>query len=246
MTCWHHENPHTPGRWCLAVPEELQTPLLEDAHSGLLAGHLAEKRVYDRLRRDYWWPGMRGEVRKHCRSCLTCATRKGTGRATHPPLQPIPVGGPFHTVGVDILKLPQTFDGNKYVVVFLDYLTKWVEAFPIQDQRAETVAKLLVEEVVCRYGAPERLLSDRGSNFMSDLMANVCCLLDIKKVNTSGYHPQTDGLVERFHQTLITMLSMYVQKHGQDWDRYLPCMLYAYRVSAHESTRESPFFLMFG
>ena len=242
----HHENPHTPGRWCLAVPEELQTPLLEDAHSGLLAGHLAEKRVYDRLRRDYWWPGMRGEVRKHCRSCLTCATRKGTGRATRPPLQPIPVGGPFHTVGVDILKLPQTFDGNKYVVVFLDYLTKWVEAFPIQDQRAETVAKLLVEEVVCRYGAPERLLSDRGSNFMSDLMANVCRLLDIKKVNTSGYHPQTDGLVERFHQTLITMLSMYVQKHGQDWDRYLPCMLYAYRVSAQESTRESPFFLMFG
>lgn len=100
---------------------------------------------------------MRGEVRKHCRSCLTCATRKGTGRATRPPLQPIPVGGPFHTVGVDILKLPQTFDGNKYIVVFLD---------PIQDQRAETVAKLLVEEVVCRYGAPERLLSDRGSNFV--------------------------------------------------------------------------------
>lgn len=81
---------------------------------------------------------------------------------------------------------------------------------------------------------------------LSDLMANVCRLLDIKKVNTSGYHPQTDGLVERFHQTLIMMLSMYVQKHGQDWDRYFPCMLYAYQVSAQESTRESPFFLMFG
>ena len=80
---------------------------------------------------------------------------------------------------------------------------------------------------------------------MSELIANVCRLLNIK-VNTSGYHPQTDGLVERFHQTLITMLSMYVQKHGQDWDRYLPYMLYAYRVSAQESTRESPFFLIFG
>ena len=182
----HHENPNSPGRWCLAVPQELRTFLLEDAHSGLLAGHLSEKRVYNRLRRDYWWPGMRGEIRKHCRSCLTCATRKGTGRATRPPLQPIPVGGPFHTIGVDILKLPQTYDGNQYVVVFLDYLTKWVEAFPIQDQKAETVARLLVEEVVCRYGAPERLLSDRGSNFMSELIAEVCRLLDIKKVNMSA------------------------------------------------------------
>ena len=175
----HHESPHFPGRWCVAVPSDLRSRLLDDAHSGLLAGHLAEKRVYDRLRRTYWWSGMRGDVRKHCRSCLACATRKGTGRATRPPLQPIPVGGPFHTIGVDILKLPQTFDGNQYVVVFLDYLTKWVEAFPVADQRAETVARLLVEEVICRHGAPERLLSDRGANFLSGLIAEVCRLLTL-------------------------------------------------------------------
>ena len=86
-------------------------------------------------------------------------------------MQPIAVGGPFHCIGVDILKLPPTYNGNKYVVVFLDYLTKWVEAFPVKDQCAETVACLLVEEVICRYGAPEQLLSDRGSNFMSELIA---------------------------------------------------------------------------
>ena len=242
----HHENPHSPGKWCLAVPVSLRVALLEDAHGGLFAGHLGEKRVYDRLRRSYWWPGMRSDVRKHCRSCLTCATRRGVGRATHPPLQPIPVGGPFHCVGVDILKLPLTYDGNQYVLVFLDYLTKWVEAFPIKDQKAETVARVLVEEVICRHGAPERLLSDRGSNFLSELIAEVCRLLQIKKINTSGYHPQTDGLVERFHKTLISMLSRYVEKHARDWDHYLPYMLYAYRVTAQESTRESPFFLLYG
>ena len=200
----------------------------------------------DGLRRSYWWQGMRSDVRIHCRSCLTCATRRGVGRATHPPLQPIPVGGPFHCVGVDILKLPLTYDGNQYVLVFIDYLTKWVEAYPIQDQKAETVARVLVEEVICRHGAPERLLSDRGSNFLSELIAEVCRLLQIKKINTSGYHPQTDGLVERFHQTLISMLSRYVEKHARDWDHYLPYMLYAYRVTAQESTRESPFFLLYG
>ena len=242
----HHENPHRPGKWCLAVPVSLRSALLEDAHDGLLAGHLGEKRVYDRLRRDYWWRGLRRDVRKKCHSCLTCATRRGVGRATRPPLQPVPVGGPFHCVGVDIVKLPLTYDGNQYVIVFIDYLTKWVEAFPIKDQKAETVARVFVDEVVCRHGAPERLLSDRGSNFLSELMSETCRLLKVKKLNTSGYHPQTDGLVERFHQTLIAMLSRYVDKHARDWDRYLPCMLYAYRVTAQGSTKESPFFLLYG
>ena len=220
--------------------------MLEDAHGGLLAGHLAEKRVYDRLRRTYWLQGMCADVRKHCWSCLACATRRGTGKASRPPLQLIPVGGPFRTVGINILKLPQTYDGNQYVVVFLDYLTKWVEAFPVADQRAETVVRLLTEEVICRHGAPERLLSDRGANFLSDLMAEVCRFMKVKKVNTLGYHPQTDGLVERLHQTLIQMLSLWVEKHGRDWDHYLPYLLYAYRVSAQESVHESPFFLLYG
>ena len=73
----HYENPHIPGKWCVAVLIELRLPLLEDAHGGLLAGHLAEKRVYNRLRRSYLWPCMRCDVRKHCHSCPSCATRKG-------------------------------------------------------------------------------------------------------------------------------------------------------------------------
>ena len=236
----HHENPHSPGKWCVAVPTTLRADLLEDAHSGLLAGHLAEKRVDDRLRRSYWWQGMRRDVRKHCGACLTCATQRGIGQASHPPLHPIPVGGPFHCVGVDILKLPLTYDGNQYVLVFLDYLMKWVEAFPIKDQKAETVARIIVEEIICRHGAPECLLSDRGSNFLWELIAEVCRLRQIKKLNTSsGYHPQTDGLVERFHRILISMLSMYVEKHARDWDKFLSFMLYAYRVTAQESTQKS-------
>ena len=208
----HHENPHSPGRWCLAVPTGMRLPLMEDAHGGLLAGHLAERQVYDRLWRDYWWPGMQRDIRKHCRSCVTCATRKGTGHATHQPLQPINVGGPFHCMGVDGLQLPPTLDRNKYMVVFLDCLTKWEEAFAGGDQSAETITKLLVEQVICHHGAPQHLLSDRGSNFMSELMSEVCHLMGIKRVNTAGYHPQTNGLVERFHSTLISMLSKLVNK----------------------------------
>jgi hypothetical protein len=124
------------------------------------------------------------------------------------------VGGPFHTVGVDVLQLPQSFDGNKYTIVFMDYLTKWPEVFAISDQTAETIGQLFVESIVAWHGVPERLLSDRGQNFLSRLVAEVCQLLGLTKVNTSGYHPQCDGLVEKLNSTLINMLSKCVEKRG--------------------------------
>ena len=181
--------------------------MLEEHHGGRFAGHFAERKMYNTLRRRYWWKGMLADARHYCRSCLTCATRKGTGRSSRPPLKPIEIGGPFHRVGVDVLQLPLTENGNRYVVVFQDYLTKWVEAFAVPNQTAETIAKLLVEEIFCRHGAPEHLLSDRGTNFLSDLVKEVCHLLNVTKVNTSGYHPQTYGLVEKFNSTLINMIS---------------------------------------
>ena len=194
----------------------------------------------------YWWKGMRADVHHFCRSCLVCASRKGPGRSFRPPLTPIPVGGPFHRIGVDVLQLPLTANGNRYVVCFVDYLTKWVEAFAVSDQRAETIAKLLVDHVICRHGIPEELLSDRGANFLSDIIQSVCDILEVRKVNTSGYHPQTDGLVEKFNSTLINMIAKCCEVKQHDWDDHLPHLLFAYRSSVQESTRESPFFLLYG
>ena len=94
---------------------------------------------------------MRADIHRYCRGCLVCATRKGSRKTFKPPLTPIPVGGPFHRVAVDILQLPQTINGNSYVAVFMDYLTKWPEAFAIADQTAETIARLFVEQIVCRH-----------------------------------------------------------------------------------------------
>ena len=112
-----------------------------------------------------------------------------------PPLMPVPVGGPFTQVGVDIMELPLTVHGNRYVIVFLDYLTKWVEAYAPPDQTSKTIATLLVNEVVCRHGVPEVLISDRGSNLLSALMREVCALTGIKKINTTAYTAKTDLLI---------------------------------------------------
>ena len=131
-------------------------------------------------------------------------------------------------------------------MVFVDYLTKWPEVFAVPDQSSATIARLLVEEIVSRHGVPSEILSDRGRAFLSGLMRELETLLGFHKVNTSAYHPQTDGLVERYNRTLTARLSKTVEKTGQDWDERLPYDLFAYRASEQQSTLESPFFLLYG
>ena len=141
----------------LAAREEL----FKQAHAGAFGGHLRDAKVFSQLQRHYWWKGMRTDVTKWSRGCLTCATYT-TGRPVRPPLTPIPVAGPFDRMGVDVVQLPRSSRGNRYAVVFVDYLTKWPEVFAVQDQTAATIARLLVEEIVPRHGVPSQLLSDRG------------------------------------------------------------------------------------
>ena len=153
------------------------------------------------------------------------------------------MAGPFDCLRVDIIQFPCSYDGNKYAIVFMDYLIKWPEVLPVPNQTAETIAQALVE-VISRHGVPAKLLSDRGASFLSDILQEVYKLLGIKKVNTSAYHPQSDGLVERFNRTVTDMLAKTVDQSGRDWDK-ISYVLYAYRISVQESTKESPFSLLY-
>ena len=236
---------HQDGTLRVIPPSSDRRPLFEEAHSGPFAGHLRDAKVYGELSRHYWWPKMRSDVFHWCRSCVVCATRR-LGHKVTPPLVPIPVSGPFDRVGVDVIQFVKSHQGNRYAVVFVDYLTKWPEVFATKDQTALTIAHLLVEYVISRHGVPTELLSDRGPAFTSQLLKEVCDLMGIKKINTTAYHPQTDGLVERFNRTLTDMLAKTVEKGGRNWDTRLPYVLFAYRASPQESSRESPFFLLHG
>lgn len=125
-------------------------------------------------------------------------------------------------------------------------MTKWVEAYPTQDQTTGTIVRLLVDEIICRHGVPAQLLSDRGPNLLSKLMEEVCELMGMKKVNTVAYHPQTDGLVEKMNRILRAMIAKHTRKLGRDWDVHLQQLLFAYRVKPQDSTQEAPFFLLYG
>ena len=226
-------------------PTMTRRELFEEAHSGIFGGHLRDAKVFSELKKHYWWEGMRSDIGQWSRSCIVCATHN-PGRAVRTPLTPIPVSGPFQRIGVDVVQLPKTKDGNQYAVVFMDYLTKWPEVFAVKDQTAATIATLLVEQIISRHGVPAEVLSDRGKAFLSELFREVEKILGFRKVNTTAYHPQTDGLVEHFNRTLIAMLSKTSKKGGRDWDRRLPYVLFAYRATEQQSTLESPFFLLYG
>lgn len=134
--------------------------------------------------------------------------RKSPRNRHKAPLLPIPVQDAFDRLACDIIgPFPPSKLGNRYVVVFSEYLTKWVEAFPVSSIEASVIAHLLVDEIFARHGAPRTLLSDRGSNSLYSIVTEVCRLLNAKKVHTTAYLPQTDGLVERFNNTLAEAIS---------------------------------------
>ena len=168
-------------------------------------------------------------------------------KSRHAPLQLHQPGVPLQRVAMDILgPLPETERGNRYILVIADYCTKWTEAFPMSNMEAHTVAKLFVYNFVCRFGAPDYLHTDQGRNFESNLFSEICKLLGVSKTRTTPYHPQSDGLVERFNHTLLNMLSIAAQDQERDWDVQLPLIMMAYRTSVQESTGATPFSLMFG
>ena len=230
----------------VAVPLHLREKIMSVSHSGTYSGHFAGAKLYNMLSRWWWWAGMYSDILSYCKGCPECATVSGACRQHRPPLRPIPILRPFQKIGVDVMDLPCTERGNKHVVVFQDMFTKWPLVFPVPDQRTERIARLLCEEVVPLFGVPEALLSDRGTNLLSHLMLAVCRLLGIEKLNTTSYHPECDGMVERFNRTLKSMLRKRAAQFGNQWDKHLPALLWAYRNAPHDTTGEKPSFLLFG
>lgn len=230
----------------LAVPSHLRQEVMVQYHDSYAGGHHGAHKTFMKIRDRLWWNTMFQDVELYCKSCLVCQRRKIPRRQREAALMGTPVAEyPFERVGVDVVgPLPQSLSGNKYIVVFTDSFTRWPEAFAVPEQKEETIAQLLVEEVVCRFGAPKYLLSDRGANFLSALCSKVYELLQINKVTTTSYHPQANGIVERFNGVLVEMLSMF--SSDSDWDAYIPYVLSAYRSSYNSTIEETPYYMVFG
>ena len=246
---WTPRGPrHTSTYEQLVIPTALCYEILTWGHDdAMTGGHFGTVKTYEKLRIRYYWRHMYSDIQHWCRSCCDCAMKKTPRNRHKAALLPIPVQDAFEIICCDVVgPFPVSKQGNRYVLVFTGLLSKWPEAFAVPSVEAATIARLLVDEMFARHGAPRKLLTDRGSNFLSALVKDVCRLLNTKKLNTTAYHPMGNGQNEKLNHSLIEALSHFVNSRQTDWDTLLPSVLFAYRVSPHISTGDSPFYLLFG
>jgi transposase InsO family protein len=199
------------------------------------------------IRNKYFWPKMARDVRIHVTNCLICAKRKAA-KACKAPLQPFPVAEYlWQLVAMDIVgPVTESYRGNKYILVLMEYVTRYVIAFPLKETTAQTIVKKFIKHVITKEGIPAQILTDQGSNFQSETMAELCKQLGTKQLRTTSYHPQTDGAVERFNQTLGNMLTTHTHNNPREWDEHLGYIVAAYNTTPHSSTGDTPFFLLKG
>ncbi|GFT98290.1 retrovirus-related Pol polyprotein from transposon 412 [Trichonephila clavipes] len=234
-------------RWQLVLPRSRIPEVLKELHGSPTGGHFGVMKTLHRVRERFFWGKVRADVEQWCKSCDACSARKGPKIRSRGKLHRYNVGAPFECIAFDILgPLPRTASGNKYLLVLIDYFTKWPEVYPIPDQEAPTVAEAVVQHWISRYGVPLQLHSDQGRNFVSAVLKGVCELLGIDKTKTTPLHPKSDGMVERFNRTILNNLSLMVSKNQQDWDQKVPLFLLAYRSAVHETTGYSPSQMLFG
>uniref|UniRef100_A0A1X7U952 Reverse transcriptase n=1 Tax=Amphimedon queenslandica TaxID=400682 RepID=A0A1X7U952_AMPQE len=198
-----------------------------------------------RILRRFYWPTLFKDVRLYCEACKDCQLHANHKRKA--PMIPLPIiGEPFKRIAMDIVGLlPRTSRGNRFILVINDYATRYPEAFPLRNITAKKVAEVLIE-LFARYGIPEEILTDQGSNFTSSLLGELYHLMGVKAIKTSPYHPQTDGLVERFNRTLKSMLRKVLEGERKNWDHMIPYVLFAYREVPQSTLGFSPFELLYG
>ncbi|UYV68373.1 hypothetical protein LAZ67_5004125 [Cordylochernes scorpioides] len=211
--CLFKKNPNPEGRaWLLVVPEKKKREIMKEYHNHMSNGHLGVARTIYRIKSKYFWPSMLKDVSEFVKTCHLCQSRKGSNQLPSGLLQPIPPANfPFERIGIDFVgPLPSTKNRKKWIIVLTDYYTRYAETKAVSEATVKEVSKFIVEDIFLRHGAPQYLISDRGSQFTSNLMEEVMKMCKIKHCFTTSYHPQTNGLTERLNRTLINMLSMYV------------------------------------
>ena len=231
----------------LVVPQALQGEVLSAIHNSVMSGHLGVKKTVSKAKKYFYWFQMQNSVQSWIQNCKVCSARKHPRKSPRAPLKKYTAGYPLDRACTDILgPFPTSNNGNRYILLVMDQFTRWVEAYAIPDFTAQTVAHKIVHEFVSRFGTPLELHSDQGRNYESKLFREMCVALDIHKTRTSPYHPQSNGVVERFNSTLVNMIASYVSKNQKDWDVNLPLLTAAYRCCDHASTGYTPNMLMLG
>jgi len=229
------------------VPKSLVNSLLQAVHGDPLSGHFGVNRVIARLRTRYFWQYMYRDVKLFVKSCHQCQMRQIPNTKPAGYLQNIETSQIFEILALDFVgPISKTRDRNEYLLVAVDHFSKFAVVKPIPKATAEHTANFILHEIILKFGPPTKILSDRGSQFLSNLVMELLTALKIKKINTTAYHPQTDGLTESVNKTLVQLLAKTCFENVCDWDLFVPYVTYQYNTSVQESTGFTPYEVLYG
>lgn len=236
------------NEWLLVVPKPQRSKVIQECHDPPTSGHLGVFKTHARVSTRWYWPKMRADISNYVRRCQTCMMTKPEQKPSmgHMLSKTPTVTKPWQLASADIVgPLPRSSNGYSYILSICDCFSKFVMLFPLRKATANAIMKIVEEQIILVFGAPNQIITDNGTVFRSRIFQDKMAEYHIKIAYTANYHPQANP-VERIHRVVKTMLSSYVGKNHKTWDKFLAKVGWAIRSAKHEVTGFTPNFIMFG
>uniref|UniRef100_A0A914EPM1 RNA-directed DNA polymerase n=1 Tax=Acrobeloides nanus TaxID=290746 RepID=A0A914EPM1_9BILA len=233
----------------LLIPYPLREAIIKLYHSSPIQGaHSGEERTVNLIRSRFFWPGWTSDIFKFVKECHVCQTRKPNSAVApkNEPLHPIkPANRPWAQLHCDLIGPLPISNRKLYILTVVDSFSKLLATDAITHKTAHEVSEALLK-IFCIYGIPDTLASDRGKEFLNEVMTNLSQMMGFKQIHTSAYCPASNGQAERFNANIVNMLATFVNKAGNNWTDYLSLVTAAYNATVNTITNETPFFIMHG
>lgn len=239
--------PHTSDdKVKVIVPDTLKEIILSQLHDAPQAAHPGKQRMLHVARQKYFWNTMRRDIEAHIAKCHSCAEHKGTTGGAAPILEYPTPSLPFDTVSVDLLKLPKSHQGSQFLLVCVDFLTRFVILTPLKTKTAEEVGHALLSHLILPFTTPKTLLSDNGLEFRNGIVKSICNMYNIQQTFITAYHPASNGLVERMNRSVLNVLRHVTKTLDNAWEDWLPQVAATINGSVNASTGKSPHYILYG
>ncbi|CAF1203337.1 unnamed protein product, partial [Didymodactylos carnosus] len=225
------------------IPPSMIALLLEASHNDPLSGHFATHGTLAKLKHQFWWPDIKSSVEKYIKSCSKCQQFNISKKKKPGYLKTISSpDGPFQITAIDYVgPLNRSPSENRYVLAITDLFTRWITAVALPSSTTAVTAEAIFKHYICHYGVPVTILSDHGSHFRNQLLQALERKIGIHHIFSSPYHPQSNGMIERFNAIFIPQIAKLQDSEYNNWDEFLDPVVFAYNTGVHSSTKFSPY-----